>query len=95
MPFLLKLIAETELNETSINYFVQLLENKYIWKSIEFYAYRALQILLCYKGPQSFEVGIKIAQIVDKLSEKYPNLRDIYLNYEDKSFSTILKKISF
>ena len=50
---------------------------------------------MAYKGPHSFEAGIKIAQIVEKLCEKYPNLRDIYVNYEDKSYSTILKKIPF
>ena len=95
MPFLLKLIADNHFNETSIMYFIKLLENKYIWRSIEFHAFRALQILLSYKGAHAFEVGIKIAQIVEKLCEKYPNLRDIYLNYEDKSYSTILKKIPF
>lgn len=54
-----------------------------------------MNLLLTYKGPQSFKVGEKIAQIVDSLSEKYPVLRDIYEGYEDNSYSTILKKIPF
>ena len=83
MPFLLRLIIESQLNETSIGYLIKLLENKYVWRSIEFFGHKILQILLAYKGPQSYEVGIKIAQIVDKLCEKYPKLRDIYVGYAD------------
>jgi hypothetical protein len=40
------------------------LENKYIWKAVEFGAVKSLNLLLAYKGPQSFQVGVKIAQIV-------------------------------
>jgi len=40
-------------------------------------------------------MGVKIAQIVNKLSRKYPHLNDIYVKYEDESYSTILKKIAF
>lgn len=64
MPFLLKLLAEKELNETAISFFLKLLENKYIWRSVEFFAVKVFHFLLAYKGPQSFEVGIKIALIV-------------------------------
>lgn len=74
---------------------IKLLENKYIWKSIEFFAVKIFHILMAYKGPQSFEVGVWIAQMVDHLCEKYPNVRDIYVGYDDQSFSTILKKIPF
>jgi hypothetical protein len=40
-------------------------------------------------------VGSKIAQLVERFSDKYPILRDIYVDYDDQSYSTILKKIPF
>lgn len=54
-----------------------------------------MHILLAYKGPQAFEAGVKIAQIVDELRHKYPMLNDIYVDYDDESYSTVLKKIPF
>lgn len=62
---------------------------------MEFGTVKSLNLLLAYKGPKSFDVGVKIAEIVDSLSDKYPILRDIYEGYEDQSYSTILKKIPF
>jgi hypothetical protein len=95
MPFFLKQLSEKELNDVGLNFLLRLLDNKYIWRAIEFYAGKVLYLLLAYKGSFSFEVGLRIAQIVDKLSDKYPILRDIYVEYEDTSYSTILKKIPF
>jgi hypothetical protein len=95
MPFLLKLLTDNDLNETGMSFFLRLLSNKYIWKGIEYFATKILHILLSYKGPQSFEAGVKIAQIVEELHHKYVALRDIYTDYEDDSYSTILKKIPF
>ena len=95
MPFLLKLLGSIELNETAITFLLKMLDNKYIWKAVEFGTVKALNLLLAYKGPQSFEVGEKIAQIVGSLCEKYPVLRDIYEGYDDQSYSTVLKKIPF
>lgn len=40
-------------------------------------------------------MGAKIAQLTDRFSDKYPLMRDIYINYRDDSYSTILKKIPF
>jgi len=54
-----------------------------------------LNILLAYRGKHSFDVGIKIAQLVERFSDKYPMLMDIYENYPDHSYSTLLKKIPF
>ena len=62
---------------------------------VEYYLKKILSILLAYRGEFSFEVGVKIAQLVERFSDKYPILRDIYLNYKDDSYSTILKKIPF
>lgn len=68
MPFLLKLLGSLPLNETAISFLLQLLDNKYIWRAVEFGTVKALNLLLAYKGPQSFRVGQKIAQIVKCLS---------------------------
>lgn len=54
-----------------------------------------LNLLLAYKGPQSYDVGIKIAELVERFSDKYPVLLDIYEGYEDQSYSTVLKRIAF
>lgn len=81
MPFLLKLLTDNDLNETGMSFFLRLLSNKYIWKGIEYFATKILHILLSYKGPQSFEAGVKIAQIVEELHHKYVALRDIYTDY--------------
>lgn len=78
MPFILKLLGSIELNETAITFLLKLLDNKYIWQAIEFSCVKTLNILLAYKGPQSLEVGHKIAQIVGALCDKYYVLRDIY-----------------
>ena len=48
-----------------MTFLLNLLENKYIWRAIEYFSVKTIVILLAYKGVQSFEVGIKIAQIVD------------------------------
>ncbi len=54
-----------------------------------------MSLLLSYRGIHSFQVGVKIAQLTDRFSDKYPLMRDVYLNYNDNSYSTILKKIPF
>jgi hypothetical protein len=59
---------------------LKLLENREIWKAVEFGAVKSLNLLLAYKGPQAFQAGVKIAQIVESLSDKYPILRDIYVD---------------
>ena len=56
---------------------------------------KVLCLLLAYKGTKSFSVGMKIAELVHRFDDKYPILRDIYEDYEDASYSTILKKIAF
>ena len=80
LPFLLKFLGSRPLNETGVSFLLQMLENKQIWKAVEFGAVKSLNLLLAYKGPQAFEVGVKIAQIVESLCDKYPVLRDIYIN---------------
>ena len=64
MPYLLKFLGSSLINETGIFFLLKLLENKYVWKAIEFGTVKSLNLLLAYKGPQSFQVGVKIAQIV-------------------------------
>lgn len=95
LPFFLKFLGESTLNQTSINFLLKLIDNKYVWMGVEYYLKKILSILLAYRGEYSFEVGVKIAQLVERFSDKYPILRDIYLNYKDDSYSTILKKIPF
>lgn len=95
LPFFLKFLGESALNETGINFLLKLIDNKYVWMGVEYYLKKILSILLAYRGECSFEVGVKIAQLVERFSDKYPILRDIYLNYKDDSYSTILKKIPF
>jgi len=62
---------------------------------LEYNLKKILNILIAYKGRQSYEVGVKIAQLVDRFCDKYPILRDLYVGYEDQSYSTLLKKIPF
>jgi hypothetical protein len=95
LPFFLKFLGEYELNQTGICFLLKLIDNKKVWAGVEYYLKKILNILLAYKGEYSFEVGTKIAQLVDRFSDKYPILRDIYVDYKDDSYSTILKKIPF
>jgi histone H3/H4 len=95
LPFFLKFLGEGELNDTGACFLLKLIDNKYIWLGIEYYLKKILSLLLLYRGEQSFQVGAKIAQLVDRFSDKYPMLRDIFINYQDDSYSTILKKIPF
>lgn len=66
-----------------MSFLLKLLENKYIWKAVEYGTVKSLNLLLAYKGPQSFKVGQKIAEIVEGLEQKYTHMRDIYVNYND------------
>ncbi len=50
-------------------------------------------LLLSYRGEYSYEVGVKLADIIERFEVKYPTLRDIFVDYEDNSYSTLLKKI--
>lgn len=59
----------------------QLIDNEYVEKHLDYYANQFLAILLAYKGVQSFEAGIKLAEIVKRFSDKYPHLLDIYDRY--------------
>lgn len=56
---------------------------------------KVLSILLAYRGRYSFEVGLKIALLVQRFESKYPSLRDIFHNYQDHTYSTFLKMIPF
>jgi hypothetical protein len=95
LPFFLKFLGESEINETGICFLLKLIDNRYVWLGVEYYLKKILSILLAYKGESSFQVGSKIAQLVERFSDKYPILRDIYVDYDDQSYSTILKKIPF
>lgn len=95
VPFFLKFLGQGDLNDTGVCFLLKLIDNKYVWKGIEFYLKKMLSLLLAYRGYHSFSVGAKIAQLVDRFSDKYPLLRDIFINYKDKSYSTILKMIPF
>jgi hypothetical protein len=83
MPFFLKFLAEAELNETGISFLIKLIDSKYIWKGIEFHLNKILSLLLAYKGQKSYEVGVKLSQLVNSFSDKYPILRDIFIGYDD------------
>lgn len=50
-------------------------------------------LLLSYRGEYSYDVGVKLADIIERFEIKYPALRDIFVGYEDDSYSTLLKKI--
>lgn len=95
IPFFLKFLGEGVLNDTGVWFLLKLIDNKYVWMGVEYYLKKILSVLLEYRGEQSFQVGVKIAQLVDRFSDKYPMLRDIYIGYKDNSYSTILKKIPF
>lgn len=95
LPFFLKFLGEKELNDTGICFLLKLIDNKHIWESIEYSLKKILNLLLNYRGVHSFEVGTRIAALVDRFCVKYPLLRDIFVNYQDESYSTILKKIPF
>jgi hypothetical protein len=95
LPFFLKFLSQGDLNDTAVNFLLKLIENRHVWTAIEYYLNRVLSLLLSYRGEYSFQVGSKIAQLADRFSDKYPLMRDIYVNYRDDSYSTILKKIPF
>ena len=42
-------------------YFLKMLENKYVVKSIEYYLHQILAYLWSYEGNSCFVVGVKIA----------------------------------
>jgi hypothetical protein len=95
MPFFLKFLSQAELNDTAAHFLIKLIDNRHVGLATEYYLNRMLSLLLSYRGQHSFQVGVKIAQLADRFSHKYPLLRDIYANYLDDSYSTILKKIPF
>jgi hypothetical protein len=78
LPFLLKYIIHEELNENSIHFVLKMLENKYVWRNMDTFLKQTLVILLAYKGPSSFEVGIKIGELTLKFEDKYKVLYDIF-----------------
>lgn len=95
MPFFLKMLGEGRINESGMAFLLRLLENKWVWAGIEYSLRKVLNILLTYQGIQAFEVGAKIAQLVERFCDKYPILRDIYVSHQDDSYAGVLKKIPF
>jgi hypothetical protein len=74
---------------------LQLLSNRFIWAGVEYNLKKMLNLLLAYRGARSYEVGVKMAELVSRFEDKYPVLRDLFVSYPDESYSTVLKKISF
>jgi hypothetical protein len=72
-----------------------MLENRYVWKNMDTFLKQTLVILLAYKGPSSFEVGIKIGELTLKFEDKYKVLYDIFEGNVDNCYSTIIKRIAF
>jgi hypothetical protein len=95
LPFFLKFLGESELNEAGVCFLIKLIDNRYTRDALEYNLTKILNLLLVYKGEYSFEVGLRVAGLVDKFSIKYPILRDIYLGVHDTGYSTVLKKIAF
>lgn len=44
---------------------MKLIENRYIWPGIEFSLKKILILLLGYRGEYSFEVGTKLADLIE------------------------------
>lgn len=94
MPFFLAYIAG-ELNDAGILFLLKALESRFIDDCLEYSLKRVLNILLAYKGMQSFAVGEAIAKLAERYAKKYPILLRLYEGYEEGSYSTFLKKIAF
>lgn len=94
LPFFLAFI-EKELNETAVAFLLKVLENRYLGSTLEYQLGKVLNILVAYKGPQAYAVGLKLAELVELYSRKYPVLLQIFRDYPDRSYSTILKLVAF
>jgi len=94
LSFFLAFISE-DINETGISFLLKVLSSKFISDTIEYNLKNILRVLIAYKGPQSYSVGILISELIERYCDKHPILLNIYENYEDDSYSTILKCIPF
>lgn len=65
LPFFLKFLGEEQLNQTAVWFLMKLIENRYIWPGIEFSLKKILILLLGYRGEYSFEVGTKLADLIE------------------------------
>lgn len=79
-----------------------LLDSSLHQRNIDYYLKKVLALLLAYRGPKAFRVGLKIAELVEQYQEKYPILRDIYeqrpLNdHEDSDYlcSELMRRVAF
>lgn len=77
LPFFLAYIAG-ELNDAGILFLLKALESRYIDDCLEYSLKRVLNILLAYKGVQSFAVGEAIAKLAERYAKKYPILLRLY-----------------
>lgn len=68
---LLNYFNSTEITEAKMIYFLKMLDNKYFQKSIEYYLHQILAYLWAYEGCSCFKVGLKIAELISRFSEKY------------------------
>ena len=111
LPFLMKFLINIGANDKNMEFFLNLLENKFIVPNLESNLNQILPFLLSYAGELSFSVGLKIGSITNTFSYKYPTLVDIF-NRDEKElseriykkleqgelvriYSTVLKRIAF
>lgn len=78
VPFFLKFFCHTTVNETGICFLLDLIENKYVWKCVDFYLRQILAVLMAYKGTHGFRVGIRLSALVERFYDKYPTLLDVF-----------------
>lgn len=65
-PFFLKFLGEKPINQTGIWFLLKLVENTYIWPGLEYNLKAVLMLLLCYRGEYSYEVGVKLADVIER-----------------------------
>lgn len=68
LPFLLKFLTNMKMTDVGIEFLLNLTQNAYVWRNIEYHIRQVLALLIGYKGELSFEVGMTIGHIVARFS---------------------------
>jgi hypothetical protein len=50
LPFFLKFLGEQEINQTGVCFLLKIIDNRFVWGSIEYNLKKILLLLLAYRG---------------------------------------------
>lgn len=73
--------------------FMDILNNKYVVHIVEHYLWEILLYLCGYEGPQAWDVGLKLGELILQWRKKYPKIMTVF-NIPEDTYCQRIKKLA-